>query len=73
MNNIAQYFVSAWLNKDVKHYLAKDNYLDLMLNSNDSVWAMNDKGKPKTEHSYWAGFAKRTAKGLHFESRLKGQ
>jgi predicted dienelactone hydrolase len=73
MNNIAHHFVTAWLNKHLKHDETMNNYLDLVPNSNDGVWAMDDKNIPKPEHNYWSGFAKRTAKSLRFESLGKGQ
>ncbi|MGO4893089.1 alpha/beta hydrolase family protein [Flavobacterium sp. W21_SRS_FM6] len=73
MNNIAQHFVTAWLNKYLKHNVAMDDYLDLIENSNDGVWAMDDAGEPKKEHNYWQGFKKRTAKGLRFETLDEGQ
>jgi hypothetical protein len=43
------------------------SYLDLVENSNDGVWSMNEDGTPKEDHSYWKGFDKDTAKGLRFE------
>lgn len=73
MNNIAQHFVTAWLNKYLKHDETMNNYLDLVPNSNNGLWAMDDKSQAKPEHNYWPGFAKRTAKGLRFESLGKGQ
>jgi len=73
MNNIAQHFVTVWLNKYLKHDANMNRYLELVPSSNDGVWAMDEAGKAKAEHSYWPGFAKRTAKGLHFESLIKGQ
>ena len=68
MNNIAQHFVSAWLDKYLKNNGAMNAYLDLIPNSNDGVYAVDDEGNPKATNTYWKGFPKRTAKGLHFES-----
>lgn len=67
MNNIAQHFVTAWLDKYLLNNSAMDGYLDLLPNSNAGVFALDDKGNPKAGHTYWKGFADRTAKGLHFE------
>ena len=67
MNNIAQHFVTAWLNKYLKNDTDMQEYLDLVPNSNDGVWAKDENGNEKNEHTYWKGFGKRTAKGLKFE------
>lgn len=67
MNNIAQHFVTAWLDKYLLNNSAMDAYLDLLPNSNAGIFALDDKGNPKAGHTYWKGFADRTAKGLHFE------
>ena len=68
MNNIAQHFVSAWLDKYLKNNSAMNAYLDLIPNSNDGIYAVDDEGNPKATYTYWKGFPNRTAKGLHFES-----
>ena len=73
MNNIAQHFVTAWLGKYLRDDGAMDVYFDLVPNANDGVWAMNDDGTPKPEHSHWAGFQNRTAKGLRFEQLKAGE
>ena len=73
MNNVAQHFVTAWLDKHLKSDASKNAYLDLVPNSNDSVWAAEKDGTLKPEHNHWKGFAKRTAKGLRFESLKAGQ
>ncbi|WP_415230507.1 alpha/beta hydrolase family protein [Psychromonas sp.] len=67
MNNIAQHFVTAWLDKYLQKNSAMDEYLDLVPDSNAGVFALDENGDPKAEHTYWKGFADRTAKGLHFE------
>jgi len=67
MNNIAQHFVSAWLDKYLKNDSTMNAYLDLVPSSNDGVYAVDEQGNAKPENSYWKGFANRTAKGLHFE------
>ena len=73
MNNISQHFVTAWLEKYIKGNPEMDTYLSLKPNSNDGVWSKDDKGQLKTDHSYWAGFKNRTAKGLRFESLVKAE
>lgn len=67
MNNISQHFVTAWLGKHLKNDATMDEYLDLIPNSEDGVYAVGDDGVFTAEHTYWAGFANRSAKGLHFE------
>jgi len=73
MNNISQHFVTAWLEKHLKDNADMDNYLDLEPNSNNGVWSKDEKGHPKADHNHWAGFKKRTAKGLRFETLAKGE
>jgi len=73
MNNIAQHFVTAWLGKYLKADAGMDAYMDLVPNSNDGVWAQKDDGTNKPEHTHWAGFADRTAKGLRFEVLKAGE
>ena len=68
MNNIAQHFVTAWLDKYLKNDISKDAYLDIVPDSNEGVYALDEEGEAKPEHSYWKGFGNRTAKGLHFET-----
>jgi len=73
MNNIAQHFVTAWLDKYLKQNASMNAYLDLVPNANDSVWAVEKDGTHKPEHNHWKGFANRTAKGLRFETLKAGQ
>ena len=73
MNNISQHFVTAWLAKYLNNNAGMDTYLNLTVNSNDGVWSKDDKGQPKADHSHWAGFQKRTAKGLKLEKLTKGE
>lgn len=67
MNNIAQHFVTAWLDRALKGEADKGAYLELVENSNDGVWSMNEDGTEKEDHSYWKGFAEGSAKGLRYE------
>jgi predicted dienelactone hydrolase len=73
MNNISQHFVTVWLEKYLKDNSDMDVYLNLKTNSNDGVWSKDEKGQPKADHSHWAGFKNRTAKGLRFEKLAKGE
>ena len=72
MNNIAQHFVTAWLDMQLKEGKHGD-YLDLIKNAQEGVWSMNDDGTPKEDHSYWKGFAQGTAKGLMFEAKTPAE
>lgn len=67
MNNIAQHFVTAWLGKYLGGDAEMGAYFDLTPNANDSIWAQNEDGTFKDEHTHWKGFHNRTAKGLRFE------
>ncbi len=67
MNNIAQHFSTAWLDKYLKGDVDMDAYLSLEPIANDSVWAVEDDGSFKPDYTHWKGFQNRTAKGLRFE------
>ncbi|MFG6528926.1 MULTISPECIES: alpha/beta hydrolase family protein [unclassified Sulfitobacter] len=67
MNNIAQHFVTAWMDSHLKGESEKAAYLDLVENSNDGVWSVEEDGTEKEDHSYWKGFPEGTAKGLMYE------
>lgn len=67
MNNIAQHFVTAWMDRHLKTDADAASYLELVENSNDGVWSKEDDGTEKEDHSYWKGFAQGTAKGLRYE------
>ena len=67
MNNISQHFVTAWLDQHLKDDAEAGEYLDLVENSNDGVWSMNEDGTPKEDHTYWKGFDENKAKGLRYE------
>ncbi|GAC06703.1 alpha/beta hydrolase family protein [Paraglaciecola chathamensis] len=73
MNNIAQHFVTAWLDKYLKNDVSKAAYLNIVPNANDGVYALEEQGNPKPEHTYWKGFPNRTAKGLRFERLAAGE
>ena len=69
MNNIAQHFVTAWMDSHLKGESEKAAYLDLVENSNDGVWSVEEDGTEKEDHSYWKGFPEGTAKGLMYEEK----
>ena len=71
INNIAQHFVTVWLNLYLKNKADMKPYLNLIPYSNDGIWAKDEAGVALAEHTYWQGFNKRTAKGLRFESKTK--
>jgi predicted dienelactone hydrolase len=73
MNNVSQHFATAWLEKYLKSNADMDNYLNLETNSNDGIWSKDDKGQSLADHTHWAGFKNRTAKGLKFEKLAKGE
>lgn len=68
MNNIAQHFITAFLDLHLKGAEARDEYLQLIPRADDGVTALDDLGVPTEDHSYWKGFAPRTGKGLRFET-----
>ncbi len=73
MNNIAQHFSTAWLDRYLKEDVAKDEFLNLITNSDDGVFSTNEDGSFADDHTYWAGFEDRSAKGLMFEWLLDGE
>jgi predicted dienelactone hydrolase len=73
MNNIAQHFATAWLDSHLKADADAATYLDLMPNANESVWAKEEDGTDKPEHTHWKGFQNRTAKGLRYEVLKAGE
>ncbi|MFL4471978.1 alpha/beta hydrolase family protein [Tateyamaria armeniaca] len=73
MNNIAQHFATAFMGVHLKGDPEMAAYLDLVPDSDDGVHALDDAGNPTEDHTYWAGFAARTAKGLTFETKRTGE
>jgi len=67
MNNILQHFSTAFIDRLVKGAESMDDYLQIVPNASDGVWAVNEDGSFKEEHNYWKGFQNRTAKGLRLE------
>ncbi|KPP87893.1 MAG: putative dienelactone hydrolase [Rhodobacteraceae bacterium HLUCCO07] len=73
MNNIAQHFATAFMDLHLRDDSEAARFFDLVEYAEDGVHALNDDGDPEPEHNYWTGFAPRTAAGLRFESRGKGE
>jgi len=73
MNNIAQHFATAFMDLHVKGKVDRADYLALIPNAADGVVALDEDGAPTEDHTYWTGFAPRTAKGLRFETKEKGE
>ncbi|MEO0402997.1 MAG: alpha/beta fold hydrolase [Pseudomonadota bacterium] len=73
MNNIAQHFATAFMDIHLKGDSDKEAYLDLTVNSDDGLTDLDEAGAPTEDHSYWTGFAPRTAKGLRFETKARDQ
>lgn len=73
MNNIAQHFATVFFDLHLKDDAAKAEYLQLVPDSGDGLVDLDDAGNPTEDHTYWKGFAPRTAKGLRFETLPKGQ
>ncbi len=69
MNNIAQHFSTAFLGKYLRNDAGMDAYLNLVEKSRDGKWAADENGRFKADHSYWKGFAARSAVGLTLEQR----
>lgn len=73
MNNIAQHFATAFLDYHLKGDIDKRSFFDLVSKGEDGVITLDGDGRPTEDHTYWRGFAPRTANGLRFESRAAGE
>lgn len=73
MNNIAQHFATAFFDLHLKRDADKAGYLELIPNADDGLSDLDAEGVPTEDHTYWQGFAPRTAKGLRFETKPKGE
>ncbi|WP_299917740.1 dienelactone hydrolase [uncultured Roseobacter sp.] len=73
MNNIAQHFATAFMDLHLKGDVSKRPYLELIPDAEAGILALDEEANPTEDHTYWTGFAPRTAKGLRFETLLKGE
>ncbi len=73
MNNIAQHFATAFFDLHLRGDISRRPYLELIPNANDGVVALDEEALPTEDHTYWAGFPARTARGLRFETLGAGE
>lgn len=71
MNNIAQHFSTAFLDRYLKDQVEMATYLDVVPQSDSGVYSLDTEGKPTEEHTYWQGFPKGSAKGLSLEFKAR--
>lgn len=67
MNNILAHFATAHFDARLKGDSTRLEYLRVVPNGKDAVWAMDRAGKAQPTHSYWKGFKRGTAAGLVLE------
>ncbi len=72
MNNIMAHFATAWFDVHLKGMQDRAEYLDLVTDGADGVYAVN-QGQPAAEHTYWKGFGEGTAIGLLLEHLAPGE
>lgn len=73
MNNVAQHFTTAFFSLYLKNDISKNPFLDVIVNGSDGVIALDENAKQTDDHTYWTGFGSRTAEGLKFETKVKGE
>ncbi len=73
MNNIAQHFATAFFDLHLKGLREQAAYLDLIPRAADGVLALDEAGEQAEDHTYWHGFAPRSAQGLMFETLPAGE
>jgi predicted dienelactone hydrolase len=73
MNNINQHFITAFLGLHLKGDASYAEYLDVIPDPTEGVYALDDAGNPTDEHTYWPGFLPRTAVGLMLEHHAPGE
>ena len=69
MNNIAEHFTTAYFGALLKGDASMTDYLTLVEDAQAGVIDRDAAGAPTAAHTYWKGFADRTAKGLSLEHR----
>ena len=67
LNDVAQHFTTAWLDRHVKGDEAMAPYLDLVPVAEEGVFSEAEGGGFAPDHSYWTGFPARTAQAMRFE------
>ncbi len=72
MNNIMNHFVTAFLDYHLKGMEERLEYLDLVPDGADAVYAVRN-GEAQEDHNYWQGFQQGTAVGLKLEHLTPGQ
>lgn len=70
MNNIAQHFATAFLGKYLRQDAAMEPYLHLVESAQSGKWSAQANGTLNSDHTYWKGFARRTAVGLKLEKQM---
>lgn len=73
MNNILQHFATAFFDLHLKGRADRRAFLDLVPDPSTAVFSLNADGTPRPDHTYWRGFARRTATGLQLEHRDAGR
>jgi len=69
MNNILAHFVTAHFDLRLKGDTSRLDYLRVVPNGKDAVWAIDRAGKAQPTHTYWKGFKRGTAAGLMLEQQ----
>ena len=72
MNNIAQHFIAAFLERHLHGDAEAAAWFDLVEYAHDGVWA-EEEGERLPEHSYWQGFEQGSGLGLRMETRGAGE
>lgn len=71
INNVNQHFITAFLGQHLKGNDDYTGYLDVPVeNANEGVYSVDEDGNLQEDHTYWTGFAPRTALGLRL---IKGE
>ena len=72
MNNVAQHFVTAWMDQTLKGEADAAAFFDLTEIGGEGVWSVEADGSFAEDHTYWAGFPEGAAEGLRFETLAAG-
>ena len=67
MNNILDHFATAFFGILLKGEADKQEYLNVVPQGKDAVYAIGADGKQAAAHTYWKGFKRRPAVGLALE------